>query len=75
MLNANNVKIKYNNVNGAWSVTYQGPSRVYKLTEWGLLPGAGVKQVYRAAGDAVLAMSNLVLPPMDEIEIEIVDEI
>jgi hypothetical protein len=76
MLQATNVKLKYNNINGAWRIEYKGPSEVYKCEEHGLVkPGAALKHIYRIAGQAVLGMSGLVIPPINEIEIEIVDEI
>jgi len=76
MLQAKNVSIKYNNANGAWHVRYQGPSEVYQAREWGIGPtGQTIYDVYQTAGQAVLAASNLVLPPIDGVEIIIVDEI
>lgn len=76
MLQAKDVKIKYNNINGAWRVTYKGPSGVYKCEEHGLVePGAALKKVYQTAGQAVLGMSGLVVPPINDIVIEIFDEI
>jgi hypothetical protein len=76
ILQGKDVKLKYNNINGAWRIKYKGPSEVYQCEEFGIMqPGAAIKQVYRVAGQAVLGMSGLVIPPINEIEIEIVDEI
>jgi hypothetical protein len=69
MIQAKNVKIRYNRTPGSWSVEYQGPSGVYTLREWGLLPDATLEAVYKAAGQAVLAASNLVVPPINEVEV------
>jgi hypothetical protein len=68
MLQAKNVKIKYNGNNGAWFVEYQGPSKTYKCEEFGVLPGADFHAIHAAAGQAVLAASNLVIPPMNGVD-------
>lgn len=74
MLKANSVKIEYNETTGRWSVRYQGPSEIYVCTEHGLEHGLTIRQVYLRAAQATLAASYLVLPPMDECEIKIINE-
>jgi hypothetical protein len=74
MLQAKEVTIEYNETTGRWKVDYKGPSGVYQCTEYGLLHGATIPQVYLAVGRAVLAAANLVIPKLGDITIRVLTD-
>jgi hypothetical protein len=74
MLQAKEVTIEYNETTGRWKVDYKGPSGVYQCTEYGMLQGATIQQVYLAAGRAVLAAANLVIPKPKDLTIRVLTD-